>query len=113
MEINYHNKKFRAIQNSDNGEITEEVVFHYKQEGTILSCSYSGGEIMQGHLLGKVDKEGSIDLVYHQLNKQGEIRTGKCFSHPEITEEGKIVLHEQWQWTSGDGSKGTSLLKEI
>jgi hypothetical protein len=26
---------------------------------------------------------------------------------------GKIRLHEKWQWTSGDGSKGESILEEI
>jgi len=39
--------------------------------------------------------------------------TGKCKSRPEILENGKIRLHERWQWTCGDMSKGTSVLEEI
>jgi hypothetical protein len=39
--------------------------------------------------------------------------TGKCFSKPEILTNGKIRLHETWQWTSGDLSTGTSIIEEI
>jgi hypothetical protein len=28
-------------------------------------------------------------------------------------ENGKIRLYEEWQWTSGDQSKGSSILEEI
>jgi hypothetical protein len=39
--------------------------------------------------------------------------TGICFSTPEILENGKIRLHESWEWTSGDQSKGTSIIEEL
>ena len=39
--------------------------------------------------------------------------TGICFSKPEIMENGKIRLYETWEWTSGDNSKGNSILEEI
>jgi len=39
--------------------------------------------------------------------------TGTCFSKPEIMDNGKIRLHETWKWTSGDKSKGNSILEEI
>ena len=32
---------------------------------------------------------------------------------PTVLENGKIELSEQWQWTSGDYSKGQSLLVEV
>ena len=46
-------------------------------------------------------------------NKNGELMTGICISKPEIDSIGKIKLFESWEWTSGDKSKGTSILKEI
>jgi hypothetical protein len=52
-------------------------------------------------------------LNYHQINAQQEIRTGICTSRPEILPNGKIRLHESWQWTSGDKAKGYSVLEEI
>lgn len=35
------------------------------------------------------------------------------YSVPTVLENGKIELSEQWQWTSGDCSKGESLLVEV
>lgn len=110
--IDYNRKSFRPIVNSENGETSSETVFHYKQTGNILTSEYSGGKIKKGHLIGIVDKNGIIDMRYHQVNDKGEIMTGICKSRPEILENGKILLHESWQWTSGDKSKGESIIEE-
>lgn len=111
--MNYNNKKFRPIQNSSNGETSEETIFEYQQNGTILTSEYQGGQIVKGHLIGLVDKEGTIEMCYHQVNTKGELMTGVCSSKPELTDDGKIRLHESWQWTSGDQSSGTSILEEL
>lgn len=111
--MNYDSKSFRPISNTENGETSGETLFHYKQEGKILSCDYSGGKIIKGHLIGIVNDTGEIDMRYHQINSQGELMTGVCTSVPELLENGKIRLHETWQWTSGDRSKGNSILEEI
>jgi hypothetical protein len=110
--INYNNKLFRPSQNSENGETSAETMFHYKQEGNILTSEYSGGKIVKGHLIGLVDDNGHINMRYHQVNTSGELMTGFCKSTPEILPNGKIRLHETWQWTSGDLSTGNSTLDE-
>ena len=111
--MNYHNKKFRPVSNTENGETSEETLFQYHQEGNILTCSYSGGQIVSGQLIGLVDPDGNIDMRYHQVNQKGELMTGICKSVPEILSDGRIRLHETWQWTSGDCSKGNSVLEEV
>ena len=111
--INYHNRKFRPIQNTDNGETSSETIFHYQQEGNILTSKYSGGKIRKGQLIGIVDEAGNIDMRYHQVNDKGELMTGTCQSRPEVLSNGKIRLHETWRWTSGDGSVGESIIEEI
>ncbi len=111
--INYNDRRFRPVQNSANGETSDETVFHYKQEGNVLTSTYAGGRIRQGHLIGLVDERGCIDMRYHQLNDHGELMTGTCRSIPEMMSNGKVRLHETWQWTSGDGSSGSSVLEEI
>lgn len=110
--VDYNNKIFRPIVNSENGETSNATVFIYKQTGNILTSEYSGGKIKKGHLIGLVDENGNIDMHYHQVNNKGEIMTGICKSSPEILENGKIRLHESWEWTSGDKSKGQSILEE-
>ena len=110
--INYNGKIFKPIVNTDNGETSHETVFIYKQTGNILTSEYSGGKIKYGHLIGLVDAKGNIDMRYHQVNSNGEIMTGMCKSKPETLRNGKIRLHESWEWTSGDKSKGKSILEE-
>ena len=39
--------------------------------------------------------------------------TGLCRSRLEILPDGRYRLHEEWQWTSGDKSRGTSMIEEV
>ena len=111
--MNYNNKTFKPISNTENGETSEHTIFHYKQDGNILTCEYSGGKIIKGQLIGLVDEDGNIDMRYHQVNDKGQMMTGVCRSKSEILPNGKIRLHEDWQWTSGDHSSGHSVIEEI
>ena len=110
--ISYHNKKFRAIANSANGETSSDTIFHYKQEGNVVTASYSGGQIISGNLIALVADNSCLNMRYHQVNKKGELMTGICFSTPEILPNGKIRLNEKWEWKSGDRSKGESIVEE-
>lgn len=111
--INYHNKRFRSVSNSAIGEVNEETVFYYRQDQNIVTATYSGGAVIWGQLIALADEQGCLDMRYQHVNHKGVLMTGLCRSAPEILESGKIRLHEQWQWTSGDGSKGTSIIEEI
>ncbi|MBS1795250.1 MAG: n-acetylglutamate synthase [Acidobacteria bacterium] len=110
--IDYNGKTFRPVGSTENGETSAATVFHYKQDGAILTAEYAGGKIRLGHLLGLVDDAGNIEMHYHQINERGEMMTGVCRSVPEILPNGKIRLHESWTWTSGDRSSGRSTLEE-
>ncbi|WP_111672803.1 n-acetylglutamate synthase [Algoriphagus litoralis] len=110
--INYNDRIFRPVVNTENSETSNATVFAYKQTGNILTAEYSGGKIKKGHLIGLVDENGHIDMRYHQVNNENELMTGICKSIPEILGNGKIRLHETWEWTSGDRSKGASMLEE-
>ena len=113
VAMNYNDRKFRPITNSENGEVSEEMIFHYMQVGDILTCEYEGESIRKGHLIGIVDNVGKIDIRYQQVNSKGQLTTGICISTPELLSDGKIRLHEKWRWTSGDKSEGESVLEEI
>jgi len=109
---NYDGKTFKPVSNSANGETSGDTVFHYRQAGNILTAAYNGGRIQSGHLIGLVDADGVIDMRYHQVNNAGELMTGRCRSVPERMDNGKIRLHETWEWTSGDRSSGQSIIEE-
>ena len=110
--INYNGKVFRTVSNTPNGETSSDTRFAYHQNGNLLTCNYAGGQIEVGHLIGIVKEDGSIDMRYHQINTDHQIMTGICTSTPEIMKNGKIRLHENWKWTSGDCSSGTSIIEE-
>jgi len=110
--LNYNGKTFRPIETSENSETSNDTVFKYKQNGNVLTSNYSGVNIKQGHLIGIVYEDGTIEMRYHQVNSDGNLMTGICYSTPEILPNGKIRLHEKWKWTSGDKSEGESIIEE-
>lgn len=111
--IDYNGKKFVPLINTENGEVDGNTVFIYHQSGTDFSAEYSGGEVKTGFMVGKVDAAGALDFYYEHLNLDDEIRAGKCHSVPTIKDNGKIELHEKWQWLNGDCSKGESVVVEL
>jgi hypothetical protein len=113
MAINYDSRTFASTQNSETGEVGPYTVFHYHQNGNVVWAEYSGGEIVHGHLIAVCDDDGVLDMRYHHVNREGELMTGICISTPEILPDGRIRLHEKWQWTCGDNSSGESVIEEI
>ena len=111
--INLDKKVFKALSNTDNGEVGDDTVFYYSQKDDIISAEYRGGEIIKGNLIGKQLKDGKFDFVYHHINIDGNLKVGKCLSRAELLENGKIKLFEKWQWLNGDLSEGRSELIEI
>lgn len=111
--INLNKKIFKALSNSDNGEIDNETIFYYSQKDNIISAQYNGGKILKGNLIGKQLEDGSFDFVYHHINSNMNLKIGKCSSNAILLENGKIKLFEKWQWLSDDLSNGESQLIEI
>ena len=111
--INYNGRKFVSVENTVNGEVSSKTFFEYKQEGNILSATYSGGEIVKGSLIGIVKDNGSLQFRYNHVNKKNEIRGGQCYSIPESLPDGRIRLYEKWKWTDTDQSEGESIIEEV
>lgn len=117
MKIDIDGKRFRAVSNSGTGEVGDGTVFHYHQEDGMVWSNYNGGRIIRGHLIGTLVTDGSgdarLDARYHHINNTGAIMTGISSTRIELLPDGKYRLHESWQWTSGDHSKGTSVMEEV
>lgn len=111
--INYNERLFRTINNSDNGEVNQETIFKYFQRDHIVWADYSGGGIVSGHLIATIESNGDLDMRYHHINANNEIMTGRCRSKPERLENGKLRMYEEWEWTCKDRSKGSSIIEEI
>ena len=114
-EINricYEGKIFVSKENTDNGEVGAQTLFRYHQKGDMVWADYEGGDIVKGHLVGSRTASGELDFYYHHYNVSGNVRVGMCHSIPEVLDNGKLKLIEEWQWLNGDESKGKSILEE-
>ena len=111
--MNYDGKIFRSVENSESGDVGAETVFHYHQHDDVVWSEYSGGSVVRGHLIAVCNADGVLDMRYQHVNCYGQLMTGECRSTPEILPDGRIRLHEKWQWTCGDRSSGESVIEEI
>ena len=111
--FHYDNRTFAALSNSGTGEVGGETLFHYRQRGDCVWAEYGGGMINKGFLVGTAGPDGVIRFAYAHVNSGDAIRTGRCVSRPELLADGRIRLHEEWEWTDGDGSKGVSVVEEV
>ena len=109
----YGGRLFRPVKTQGASETTSETIFKYEQKDALVTATYSGGDIRLGHLIGMVNKNGSLDMRYHHVNTDGKLMTGTCHTIPEVLEDGSLRLHETWQWTSGPKTAGTSILEEL
>ena len=101
---------FTAIENSESGEVSDKTVFCYHQKDNVIWAEYSGGSVIKGFLVGKMDENNRLHFSYQHMNTDGELRTGSCESEPQIL-NAKLRFNEKWQWTNGES--GTSIIEEI
>lgn len=113
IKYDLEGKRFVPLSNSASGEVGEGTVFEYHQGGDLVWADYSGGDIVTGHLIARVQNDGTLDMRYHHVNKSGEIMLGKCISTPELLSDGRLKFKENWQWLCGDHSSGYSEIVEI
>jgi uncharacterized protein DUF3291 len=103
---------FITGSNSSNGDADARTRFHYRQNGGRVWAIYRGGRVRFGSLVAAGAPGGALDVRYHHVDVEGALRTGTCISTPELLPDGRVRLVEEWQWTNGDGSRGSSVLEE-
>ncbi len=113
MSINFDGKFFRSAANVPNGEVDASTIFRYYQRDQIVWAEYSGGKIIRGQMIGIILADGRLEFRYQHVNDANELMTGICVSTPEILADGRVQLHEEWQWTCHDFSTGTSIVEEM
>lgn len=111
--INYDGRIFRSLSNSAGGDVGAATIFHYHQHGDAVWATYQGGAVRFGTLIAHLLPDGSLDMRYQHLSADGALKTGRCHSVPESLPDGRLRLHETWQWTEGGAESGTSVIEEI
>lgn len=113
MGINYNNRFFRGVTNSPGGDVNSDTVFHYRQRGDVVWATYEGGAVRFGTLTALVLSDGRLDMRYQQVGANGTFKTGRCISVPDVLPDGRVLLHESWQWLEGGEGFGHSRVEEI
>ena len=113
MPIDYDDRRFASISNSATGDVGSGTLFHYRHRDDVVWGTYEGGSVAHGTLIARVLKDGALDMRYQHITVDGTIKAGRCLSQPEILVDGRIRLHERWQWTEGGTEAGESIVEEV
>ena len=98
MKHSLDGKIFQSIENSENGEVSSETIFHYHQNNKIVSADYKGGNIRKGYLLGNMFTNGNLEFTYQHKNNEGNLMLGQCISSLSGLPDGRYKYHGNWQW---------------
>jgi hypothetical protein len=89
-----------------------DTVFTFQQAGSTVWAAYSGGNIVQGFLIGTVTG-ALLHFDYLQVTRSGRRDTGKSrCTLTQSTETGLLRLTEEFEWSSRAGN-GVNTLEEI
>ena len=111
--IDYDRRTLISQANTANGDAGGGTQFQYRQRDETIWATYEGGKVRFGTLIAVPDTAGFLNMRYQHVNQDGDIRTGVCWSAPELLPDGRVRLQEYWRWTSGDGSRGASVVEEV
>lgn len=111
--VNYHNRYFKMLSSTTGSD--NPVIFHYRQEGTIVWGTYSEGTVQMGTFLAKVDAEGHLDLRFQHVDIEGSISTGRSDSRLTVLDDGRYRIEETFELIRPDGSlyHGFSVVEEF
>jgi hypothetical protein len=113
MHIDYNDRHFRSVASTGGGDVDGDTCFHYRQVGDVVWATYHGGGVAFGTLTAAVLPDGTLDMRYQQVSRNGTIKTGRCVSTPEVLPDGRLRLHESWRWTEGGDGAGESRIEEM
>ena len=105
-------RRFRDVTPDHAGDVGADTVFGYREEadGTV-HARYEGGSVRLGFLVGARSGD-ELDFHYSHVTIGGELASGRCHSRIEVLDDGRLRLHETWQWTTQPGD-GTSVVEEF
>jgi hypothetical protein len=107
-----HDKRFVTTGN-EHGVSGADTVFHYWMDGRVITGTYRGGRIREGHLVGRVIDAERIETLYHCVTTDDELLAGWSRGVVSADESGRVHLHFDWAWFTGDQSGGVSSYVEL
>ncbi len=110
-DISLDGRTLVGIANSEDGELSSHTRFEFEQEGERIYAHYSGGDIVDGHLVGTFDGN-EWNIRYSQINSNRETASRHSVGTVELLDDGRVRVEDKWEWESQEGS-GESVLEEV
>jgi len=101
----------RVAATASSGEVNSDTLFAFTQHGQTVSARYSGGPVRLGHLVGTLSAR-QLTFRYAQVNLGGRVDGGVSSCEVQTLPDGRIQLHEHFQWESRSGS-GHNVLEQV
>ncbi|NJL71836.1 MAG: hypothetical protein HC888_09575 [Candidatus Competibacteraceae bacterium] len=109
--ISMSGRKMHVVSTDPSGEVGSDTIFHFDQDGSIVTARYAGGKIRIGYLVGKIDG-AVLEFRYAQVNVENNIDGGHSTCEIGKLENGELQLIERFKWSSREGT-GTNVYEEI
>ena len=106
--MNLAGTTFRVVSNSKHGSVNTQTEMRFTSDDGIVIGNYGGGSVVTGQVLGKRAGDSEMEMLYHSVSTSGEMQAGKAHARFALDEEGRMHMYLDWQWLSGDGSRGQS-----
>lgn len=103
-------RRFRDMTDEHSGDVGADTVFEYHQDGELIWARYLGGSIRMGFVVGTRSGD-DLEFRYSHVLTDGTTSNGRAESRIRVLEDGRLELHETWEWESREGS-GTSVVRE-
>lgn len=110
-DITLDGRRLVGVENAETGEVSGNTEFQFEQYNDRIYAHYSGGEIVDGHLVGTLEGN-QWDIRYTQINKDGETASGHSVGDITVLDDRRVRVEDEWEWESKEGT-GESILEEI
>lgn len=91
--------------------VNASTILTFEQRGDVVSARYSGGEIVDGYLIGHLSS-WSLRFRYVQADRSGRLDCGVSDGVLDRLADGRLRLVEHYQWLTRP-ERGTNTFEEI
>lgn len=107
MSLTLNNRTFIPFENSEGGVVDERTQFHFTQTGQDFTADYQGGDILSGHIIGRLTDGQTGEMLYHCQTTANELKAGQASATFKTTDSGQIRMSLKWEWLGGGAGPKT------
>lgn len=107
------NRVLVPVLNSDGGLVNDRTRFHFWQDGDALYADYFGGDVREGHIIGRMTGPRTGQMLYHCMTTSRELKAGRAVASFTVSDDGLVGMILDWRWISGGSENGVSHYTEI